>query len=193
MFELLALASFVILIFVLTKVNDIKSDLDSIKLKLSDLQKSAFRTAKEPKLETLRAIADLEKESNVEAYDIKNEQIPNLNIQKPSEDIYKQVPISKPREPKGPNPIVQFLQENFLIKLGSLFVIIGFGWFMTLAITNNWISPSLQIVVALVIGFAVTAVGLNMNSKNSQTSSNQVFILTGTIIYIALLRLKLQF
>jgi Predicted membrane protein (DUF2339) len=181
MFELFSFLSFCILIYVVIKLSSIKDELNSIKAKLTELQKSTFGSinqSEQPKLEIIKAQANLEKEILHQTNNIEIAQ--ESKDQKPKQNIY----TYKEPIPSGPGPIVQFFQENFLIKLGSLFMIIGFGWFMTLAITNNWISPSLQILIALLIGLGVTAVGLNMNSKNSQTSSNQVFILTGTIINV---------
>lgn len=77
------------------------------------------------------------------------------------------------------------IRKNFLIKLGSLFLILGFGWFMTFAISNQWINPPLQILIAFVIGSGIIVLGTFMSSSNSSTSSNQVFILTGSIINVS--------
>src|SRR3989338_4609919 len=52
-----------------------------------------------------------------------------------------------------------WLKEDWLLKLGALLIIIGFGWFVTYAFLHNWIGPMGRITLGLVIGAFLLAFG----------------------------------
>jgi Predicted membrane protein (DUF2339) len=186
MFELLSLLSFIFTIIILAKTGDTNIKLSQLQKSVDTLSKNAIQAQKsnlvgvtKSKLEPTAIIhgttGDVATASNLttDTSDSNNAKLQELK----AENIH----INLPAEP---NLFLEWIQKNFLIKLGSLFLILGFGWFMTLAISNQWISPPFQILLAVVIGTVITLGGIFMSSRNSQASSNQIFILTGTIINI---------
>jgi len=55
----------------------------------------------------------------------------------------------------GPTPVeafIEWLKEDWLIKLGALLLLIGFGWFTTYAFLHNWIGPMGRIALGIVAG-----------------------------------------
>jgi hypothetical protein len=186
MFEILSLLSFIFSLIILSKLGCIDNNVEVLKNSIDTLTKSLNQSERQSfpvkqHLEssnslniggdTVVAVTSVQSSTSNET----------VNFAKLQELKTETVHINKPDEP---NILMEWIQKNFLIKLGSLFLILGFGWFMTLAISNQWISPPFQILLAVVIGSGITLGGIFMSSKNSQASSNQIFILTGTIINI---------
>lgn len=62
----------------------------------------------------------------------------------------------------GPTPVNRFfawLKEEWLMKLGALLLLIGFGWLATYAFLNNWIGPMGRIVLGIVAGTLILILG----------------------------------
>jgi Predicted membrane protein (DUF2339) len=186
MFEILSLLSFIFSLIILSSIGGVNNNVEALKNSIDKLTKNLDHGEKQsfpsrlhtepsvilsPHGDTVVAVTSAQSSTSSETF----------NIAKLQELKAETVHINEPDEP---NVFMEWIQKNFLIKLGSLFLILGFGWFMTLAISNNWISPPFQILLAVVIGSCITIGGLFMSSQNSQTSSNQIFILTGTVINI---------
>lgn len=60
-----------------------------------------------------------------------------------------------PAEPTGPTTserFVAWLKEDWLMKLGAMLLLIGFGWLTTYAFLNNWIGPMGRIALGIVAG-----------------------------------------
>lgn len=52
-----------------------------------------------------------------------------------------------------------WLKEDWLIKLGALLLLIGFGWLVSYAFLNNWIGPVGRIALGYLAGAAFLALG----------------------------------
>lgn len=55
-------------------------------------------------------------------------------------------------EPTSFDKFVEWLKEDWLLKLGALLLLIGFGWLTTYAFLNNWIGPMGRIALGIVAG-----------------------------------------
>jgi uncharacterized membrane protein len=53
-----------------------------------------------------------------------------------------------------------WLREDWLLKLGALLLLIGFGWLMTYAFLNNWIGPVGRIALGYFAGVVFLALGV---------------------------------
>lgn len=61
-----------------------------------------------------------------------------------------------------PTPIDEFLiwfKEDWLLKLGALLLLIGFGWLTTYAFLNNWIGPMGRIALGIIAGILFLLLG----------------------------------
>lgn len=54
---------------------------------------------------------------------------------------------------------VEWLKEDWLLKLGALLLIIGFGWLTTYAFLNNWIGPMGRIALGVATGALFIVLG----------------------------------
>ncbi|MDO8499912.1 MAG: DUF2339 domain-containing protein [bacterium] len=54
--------------------------------------------------------------------------------------------------PAPSGKFVKWLKEDWLLKLGALLLLIGFGWLTTYAFLNNWIGPMGRIALGIVVG-----------------------------------------
>lgn len=61
--------------------------------------------------------------------------------------------------PMPESKFVLWLKEDWLLKLGALLLLIGFGWFVTYAFLNNWIGPVGRISLGLLAGVGILALG----------------------------------
>lgn len=64
------------------------------------------------------------------------------------------------------SPLVKWLSENTMLKLGVGLVLLGFGWFVSYAFIHNWIGPVGRISLGFLAGVIVTAVGSWRLSKD---------------------------
>ncbi len=78
-------------------------------------------------------------------------------------------PVSIPTSPNqyeqvvyGPTAVDKFidwLRDDWLLKLGGFLLLIGLGWFTTYAFVNNWIGPAGRITLGIVAGIIILALG----------------------------------
>ncbi len=52
-----------------------------------------------------------------------------------------------------------WLKEDWLVKLGALLLLIGFGWLTTYAFLNNWIGPMGRIAIGIIAGVFIILLG----------------------------------
>lgn len=58
-----------------------------------------------------------------------------------------------------PGRFSAWLKEDWLMKLGALLFIIGFGWFVSYAFANNWVGPFGRITIGIVAGLLIMILG----------------------------------
>ncbi|MBI4388744.1 MAG: DUF2339 domain-containing protein [Nitrospinae bacterium] len=56
------------------------------------------------------------------------------------------------QRPTASDRFVEWLKEDWLLKLGAMFLLMGFGWFATYAFLNNWIGPMGRIALGIIAG-----------------------------------------
>jgi len=81
--------------------------------------------------------------------------------------------------PPKPNPLIEWLKEDWLMKLGALLIILAMGWFVTYAVVNGWIGPTGQIAIGILVGAALLVAGHIVIPK--QSSPGQVLVVTGGV------------
>lgn len=72
------------------------------------------------------------------------------------------VPLSEMEQKERPsffNTFEHWIQEDWLMKLGALLLLIGFGWFVRYAFLNNWIGPAGRITLGIICGVLFLAGG----------------------------------
>ncbi|OHA84231.1 MAG: hypothetical protein A2408_03375 [Candidatus Yonathbacteria bacterium RIFOXYC1_FULL_52_10] len=53
----------------------------------------------------------------------------------------------------------QWIKEDWIMKLGAFFLLIGFGWFVTYAFMEGWIGPVGRITLGIIMGAAIMVGG----------------------------------
>lgn len=79
---------------------------------------------------------------------------PILNQQKPS------------NQPAGGDVVLAWLKENWLLKLGVLMILVGFGWFVSYAFMHDWIGPVGRIAIGIIAGALIAIFGTIRLGKN---------------------------
>lgn len=94
-----------------------------------------------------------------------------------SQNVHK-TPLPTP--PK--NTFVEWLKEDWLMKVGSIMVLLALGWFVTYAFMNNWVGPTGRILVGGLIASSILVLG----TKRLKQHPNQggVFLSIGGAIMI---------
>jgi len=74
--------------------------------------------------------------------------------------------------------LIAWLREDWLLKLGALLLLMGFGWLTTYAFLHNWIGPQGRIALGLVAGTSILAFGYYRCQKYLNQGS--VFLVLGS-------------
>jgi len=82
-----------------------------------------------------------------------------------------------------PNPVVKWLSEDWILKLGVLMIVLGFGWFVSYAFIHNWIGPVGRIAFGFVLGACVTLFG-DFRMKKYPAQGGTFLVLGSAIILI---------
>jgi uncharacterized membrane protein len=95
-------------------------------------------------------------------------------------------PYPTPNEVSGNSDVIDWLKENWLLKVGILMILAGFGWFVSYAFTHDWIGPVGRIMLGFISGGLLTIFGTLRASKN-ETQGNTFSILGSSLIIITAL------
>jgi hypothetical protein len=74
--------------------------------------------------------------------------------------------------------LIVWLKEDWLLKLGALLLLMGFGWLTTYAFLHNWIGPQGRIALGLFAGTSILAFGYYRCQKYLNQGS--VFLVLGS-------------
>jgi len=107
-----------------------------------------------------------------------NDQVPKLN----ESNLYQSYYGSETKEEKK-NDFIEWIKEGFLLKLGSLFVLISIGWFISYAfIEKNWIGEIGVTTIGIIFGAVILIWGTLR--VLSQKKFGDVFIALGTAVVL---------
>ncbi|MDC1205407.1 DUF2339 domain-containing protein [Candidatus Pacebacteria bacterium] len=59
-----------------------------------------------------------------------------------------------------PNAFIEWLKQDFFVKLGAFLLLLALGWFVSYAFANNWIGPAGRIALGLLLGAAFLGGGV---------------------------------
>lgn len=79
------------------------------------------------------------------------------------------------------NPIGWF-KENWLLKVGVLLILAGFGWFISYVFVHNWIGPLGRVALGLITGSILALVGYIRMPKSS--TQGKMFLILGSAMVI---------
>lgn len=77
---------------------------------------------------------------------------------------------------------VDWMKEDFLMKLGAAFLILALGWFVTYAFANNWIGPMGRIALGILVGLGLLSFGYRIIPKRA--IPGQVLTATGATMIL---------
>lgn len=87
---------------------------------------------------------------------------------------------------------LEWLKEDWLLKLGALLLLIGFGWLTTYAFLNNWIGPMGRISLGIIAGALFMLLGWQ-RIKNYTTQGGVFLILGSTTILLTIFAARAVF
>jgi len=70
-----------------------------------------------------------------------------------------QAPPPAPAEPGAVEQLIEWIKEDWLLKLGALLLLIAFGWLATYAFLHNWIGPVGRIALGIIAGVIILVFG----------------------------------
>ena len=120
-------------------------------------------------------------------------------VQPPPTPMYASVPGALPNtqpvapQQQTPTPVVNvgpdagerfvmWLKEDWLLKLGALLLLIGFGWLTSYAFLHNWIGPFGRITLGIVSGLLILAFGWFRMRKYLQQGGLFVVLGAGVVL-----------
>lgn len=86
-------------------------------------------------------------------------------------------------EPNSLNRFIEWLKEDWLLKLGAALLLIGFGWLTTYAFLNNWIGPMGRIALGIIAGALFILLG-SWRIKNHIHQGGVFLVLGSTTILL---------
>lgn len=91
--------------------------------------------------------------------------------------------VKKGEEGEGSlSRFVDWMKEDFLMKLGAAFLILALGWFVTYAFANNWIGPMGRIALGILVGLGLLSFGYKIIPKRA--IPGQVLTATGATMIL---------
>lgn len=99
--------------------------------------------------------------------------------QQPTQSVISE---TKTREKGKEFDLLAWIAKDWLLKLGSLLVLLGVGWFVTYAFAQNWIGPLGRISLGLVAGTIVLAAGYLRAFKNERQGT--VLLVLGAAVVL---------
>lgn len=92
-------------------------------------------------------------------------------------------PLYNSRDVDLGNNFADWLQKDFLMKVGALFLLMGFGWFVSYAIIHNWIGEFGRIMLGFILGAGVLVLGA-WRIKTQEHQGALFTVLGSTIVLI---------
>ncbi len=102
-------------------------------------------------------------------------------------------PVSAPAQPayvmpppSGPDPLDKFFKwfsENWLLKVGVLMILVGFGWFISYAFVHNWIGPHARVALGLIVG-SIIAVWGTLRMQSNSVQGTMLLVLGSALVVI---------
>ncbi|HOI59799.1 MAG TPA: DUF2339 domain-containing protein [Candidatus Pacearchaeota archaeon] len=80
------------------------------------------------------------------------------------------------------NTFWNWLKENWIMKLGALLLLMGFGWLATYAFMNNWVGPAGRILLGITAGVVFLIIGTMVIRKRQ--NQGEVFLALGSGIVL---------
>lgn len=74
--------------------------------------------------------------------------------------------MQKSHEPRSEDVFLAWLKENWLLKIGVLMILVGFGWFVSYAFMHDWIGPVGRIAIGIIAGAFIAVFGTMRLGKN---------------------------
>lgn len=113
-----------------------------------------------------------------------NQEIP---LKQQTAEVHSQAGVeNKPEMENKENTVgddfVNWLKEDWLLKLGGLLLLIGFGWFTTYAFMHDWIGEVGRIMLGLLAG--VLVLGLGSWRINKYLNQGGIFLVIGSAIIL---------
>jgi hypothetical protein len=105
------------------------------------------------------------------------------------------VPLRAPARPEEPGVftrLIAWIQEDWLMKLGALLLVLGFGWLTTYAFLNNWIGPVGRITLGLVSGIGFLALGYRRTTA-SVPQGGVLFGLGSAVVLVTVLAARTRY
>lgn len=107
-----------------------------------------------------------EEKTKIETVAVQNQDVPNEQT------------ISTSYFPSTFDRFIDWLKDDWILKLGALILLIGFGWFASYAFLNNWIGPMGRIILGIGAGLAILGFGWWRTYKFPHQGS--VFLVLGS-------------
>jgi uncharacterized membrane protein len=92
------------------------------------------------------------------------------------------VPQNLSSEPDVLEVFFNWFKENWLLKLGVLLILVGFGWFISYAFVHDWIGPIGRVVLGFVVGSVLALFGTIRMDKNS--TQGKLFLILGSALVV---------
>lgn len=95
-------------------------------------------------------------------------------------DVAADIPAVTPQHYESQPGILDWWKKNWMLKVGVLLILTGFGWFISYAFVNNWIGPAGRVILGFVLGALCAIFGTYRMNRDAIQSN--LFIVLGSAI-----------
>lgn len=105
-----------------------------------------------------------------------SQQSQNTVMLKVAENVRQEIMMTESHD------VSNWFKENFILKIGVILILAGFGWFVSYAFANNWIGPVGRITLGMVAGSLIAIFGTIRLGKNK--IQGVTFTILGSALFV---------
>ncbi|MFO0704138.1 MAG: DUF2339 domain-containing protein [Patescibacteria group bacterium] len=164
--EFFTILNFILTIYILFQLSSLKKQRESEGSANNLQDKKEFWEA------NAQQVAQTTPSANVSKIDIQTEQ--QLSSATPQyKDIFADDPLTN---------AINWLREDWMLKLGGFFILLSVGWFVTFAFMNNWIGETGRIVLGILSGAGFMVWGVKRMKKVMR--EGEIILIVGATILV---------
>lgn len=126
----------------------------------------------------------LEKNQGVSIEKVTNEEV-HYEASVGGSDISELPDIPPPYVASEENKFVEWVKEDFMVKVGAFLLLLAFGWFVSYAVMEEWIGPAGQITLGLFAGLFFLSLGV-VRIKTHAHQGGIFTVLGSTIVLLVM-------
>jgi len=173
------LALIILVIVFFAKMSDVNGRIDQLRSEINKLKQQIGSGQSSGQSAAAGAGAAVGSQTHTQGHSVQSSGL-NSTIPLYAEHLHQQKEHSN--EPGQGDIFLAWFKENWLLKIGVLMILVGFGWFVSYAFMHDWIGPVGRIAIGVVAGALIAVFGTMRLGKN--LTQGILFTILGSALVI---------